>query len=54
MRYLPLLVLLTGCANQQHVSTIYRGQVGRSVSDLFTQGVTSWQAGIELKFDTRR
>lgn len=49
-----LFLFLAGCANQQLVSTTYRGQVGRSVSDLFSQGVTAWSAGVELRFDTRR
>jgi hypothetical protein len=54
VKLLLLSFLLGGCVSQQLVSTTYRGQVGRSVSDLFTQGVTTWQAGVEFKFDTRR
>jgi hypothetical protein len=56
MRAATLLILcltLTGC-NQHLVGTTYRTQVGRSVTELFHDGSTSWQVGAEFRFDVRR
>lgn len=53
MKFLVLILpLVAGCG--ELASTTYRGQVGRSVGEVFTRGTTTWQAGVELKFDARR
>lgn len=47
------LFLLTGCGHTL-TGVTYRAQVGRSVSELFRDGTTNWQAGAEFRYEVKR
>ena len=47
------MLLLTGCGHTL-TGVTYRAQVGRSVSELFHDGTTTWQTGAEFRYEVKR